>query len=135
VSDKCPVDKAQVKLVGVVRVGQNSNDHSAAWNAIALELLHVVSRWGEVACGTERFPHKARKTLPMQPVGTDRTVSVELVEHREIHLYTNVTHVRSQENVMSNGEVLAAVNKIHNQKSRNLNLSQVFPVQNKSLNN
>jgi hypothetical protein len=32
----------------------------------------------------------------VQPVGTDRTISVELVEHREIHLYINVTHVRSQ---------------------------------------
>jgi hypothetical protein len=30
-----------------------------------------------------------------------------------------------KENGMSNGEVLAAVNKIHNQKSRILNLSQV----------
>jgi hypothetical protein len=39
---------------------------------------------------------QARKTLRVQPVGTDRTVSVELVEHEEIHLYTNVTHVRSQ---------------------------------------
>jgi hypothetical protein len=32
----------------------------------------------------------------VQPVGTDRTVSVELVKHRESHLYKNVTHVRSQ---------------------------------------
>jgi hypothetical protein len=80
----------------VVRVWQNSNDHSAAGNAKALKLLHLVSRWGEVACGTERFPRKARKTLPVQPVGTDRTVSVKLVEHGEIHMYTNVTHVRSQ---------------------------------------
>jgi hypothetical protein len=30
-----------------------------------------------------------------------------------------------KENGMSNGEVLAAVNKIHNQKSRNLKKSQV----------
>jgi hypothetical protein len=37
-----------------------------------------------------------------------------------------------KENGMSNGEVPAAVNKIHNQKSRNLKTSQVFPVQNKS---
>jgi hypothetical protein len=27
------------------------------------------------------------KTLPVQPVGTDRTVSVELVKHEESHLY------------------------------------------------
>jgi hypothetical protein len=32
----------------------------------------------------------------VQPVGTDRTVSVELAEHGEIHLYTKVAHVRSQ---------------------------------------
>jgi hypothetical protein len=32
----------------------------------------------------------------VQPVGTDRTVSVELVKHGESHLYKNVTHVRSQ---------------------------------------
>jgi hypothetical protein len=32
----------------------------------------------------------------VQPVGTDHTVSVELVKHGERHLYKNVTHVRSQ---------------------------------------
>jgi hypothetical protein len=32
----------------------------------------------------------------VQPVGTDRTVSIELVKHGESHLYKNVTHVRSQ---------------------------------------
>jgi hypothetical protein len=115
-------------------VWQNSNDHSTAGNAKALKLLHLVSRWSEVACGPERFPRKARKTLPVQPIGTDRTVSVELVEHGEIHLYTNVTHVRSlKENDMSNGEVLAAVNKIHNQKSRNLKHFPSFPVQKNKL--
>jgi hypothetical protein len=117
VSDKSPVDKAQVKPV----------DHFAAGNAIALKLLHLVSRWGEVACGAERFPCKAWKTLPVQPVGTDRTVSVELVEHEEIHMYTNVTHVRSQRERHVNGEVLAAVKKIHNQKSRNLKTFPSFP--------
>jgi hypothetical protein len=80
----------------MVWVWQNINDHSAAGNAKALKLLHLLSRWGEVACDTECFPRKERKTLPVQPVGTDRTVSVELVEHGEIHLYTTVTHVRSQ---------------------------------------
>jgi hypothetical protein len=39
-----------------------------------------------------------------------------------------------KENGMSNGEALAAVNKIHNQKSRNLKTFQVFPVQNKFFN-
>jgi regulatory protein YycH of two-component signal transduction system YycFG len=32
----------------------------------------------------------------VQPVGTDCTISIELVKHRESHLYKNVTHVRSQ---------------------------------------
>jgi hypothetical protein len=32
----------------------------------------------------------------VQPIGTDRTVSVELMKHGESHLYKNVTHVRSQ---------------------------------------
>jgi hypothetical protein len=31
----------------------------------------------------------------VQHIGTDRTVSVELVKHRESHLHKNVTHVRS----------------------------------------
>jgi hypothetical protein len=39
-----------------------------------------------------------------------------------------------KENDMSNGEVLAAVNKIHNQKSRTSNLSQVSPVLQKFIN-
>jgi hypothetical protein len=39
-----------------------------------------------------------------------------------------------KENDMSNGEVLAAVNKIHNQKSRTSNLSQVSPVLQKFFN-
>jgi hypothetical protein len=69
-------------------VWQNSDDHSATGNAIALEL--------ERHSGAECFPRKAWKTLPVQPVGTDRTVSVELVKHGESHLYKNVTHVRSQ---------------------------------------
>jgi hypothetical protein len=47
----------------------------------------------------------------VQPVGTDRTVRVELVEHGESHLYTNVLMSDLKENGMSNGEVLAAVNK------------------------
>jgi hypothetical protein len=34
-----------------------------------------------------------------------------------------------KENGMSNGEVLAAVNKIHNPKSRNLKTFPSFPVQ------
>jgi hypothetical protein len=95
----------------VVRVWQNSDDHSATGNAIALELLHLVSRWCEVACGAECFPCKVRKTLPVQPIGTDRTVSVELMEHGESHLYTNVLMSDLKENGMSNGEVLTAVNK------------------------
>jgi hypothetical protein len=77
-------------------VWQNSDDHSTTGNAIALELLHLVSRWCEVACGAECFPRKARKTLLVQPVGTNRTVRVELVEHGKSHLYTIVTHVKSQ---------------------------------------
>jgi hypothetical protein len=47
----------------------------------------------------------------VQPVGTDRTVSVELVEHRESHLYTMELMSDLKENGMSNGEVLAAMNK------------------------
>jgi hypothetical protein len=77
-------------------VWQNSDNHSATGNATALELGHLVSRWCEVTSGAERFPRKAWKTLPVQPIGTDRTVSVELVKHGESHLYKNVTHVRSQ---------------------------------------
>jgi hypothetical protein len=65
-------------------------------NAIALELGHLISRWCEVACDAECFPRKASKTLLVQRVGTDPTVSVELVKHGESHLYKNVTHVRSQ---------------------------------------
>jgi hypothetical protein len=53
----------------------------------------------------------AWKTLPVQPVGTDRTVNIELVKHGESHLYKFVTHVSLKENGMSNGEVLAAANK------------------------
>jgi hypothetical protein len=49
-----------------------------------------------VASCAECFPCKAWKTLQVQPIGTDRTVSVKLVKHRESHLYKNVTHVRSQ---------------------------------------
>jgi hypothetical protein len=60
-----------------------------------LELGHLVSRWSGVASSAECFPRKAWKTLLVQPVGTDRTVSVELVKHGENHLYKNVTHVRS----------------------------------------
>jgi hypothetical protein len=112
VRDKSPVNKTQVKAVGVVWVRQHSHDHPATGNTKALKLLHLVRRRGKVACGTECFPRQARKILPVQPVGTDRTVSVELVEHGEIHLYTKVIHVRSpKENGMTNGEVLAIVNK------------------------
>jgi hypothetical protein len=38
------------------------------------------------------------------------------------------------ENGMSNGEVLAAVNKVHNQNPEPSKHSQVFPVQNKFFN-
>jgi hypothetical protein len=96
VGDKSPVDKTQVEPVGVVSVWQNSNNHSATGNAIALELGHLISRWCEVDCSAECFSRKAWKTLLVQPVGTDRTVSVKIVKHRESHLYKNVTHVRSQ---------------------------------------
>jgi transcriptional regulator of acetoin/glycerol metabolism len=96
VGNKSPVDKTQVELVGVVWVWQNSDNHSATGNAIALELVHLISRWCEVACGAECFPRKAWKTLLVQPVGTDRTISVQLVKHGESHLYKNVIHVRSQ---------------------------------------
>jgi hypothetical protein len=96
VGNKTLVDKAQVEPVSVVRVLQHSDDHPATGNAKALELGHLVSRWSGVASGAECFPCKALKTLLVQPVGTDRTVSVELVKHRESHLYKNVTHVRSQ---------------------------------------
>jgi hypothetical protein len=64
--------------------------------AQALELGHLVSRWSGVASGTECFPCNAWKTLPVQPVGTDRTVSVEIVKHGESHLYKIVTLVRPQ---------------------------------------
>jgi hypothetical protein len=94
--NKTPVDKAQVEPVGVVQVWQHSDDHSATGNTQVLELGHLVGRWGGVASGAECFPRKAWKTLPVQPVGTDRTVSFELVKHGESHLYKNVTHVRSQ---------------------------------------
>jgi hypothetical protein len=80
----------------MVRVWQTSDDHFATANVIALELGHLVSRWCEVASGAECFPRKAWKTLLVQPVGIDRTVSVELVNHGESHMYKNVTHVRSQ---------------------------------------
>jgi hypothetical protein len=96
VGNESPVDKTQVEPVGVVRVWQHSDDHSATGNAITLELGHLICRWGEVACSAECFPRKAWKTLLVQPVGTDCTVSVELVTHRESHLYKNVTYVRSQ---------------------------------------
>jgi hypothetical protein len=80
----------------VVQVWQHSDDHSAMGNAQALELGHLVSRWSGVASGSESFPRKAWKTLLVQPVGMDLTISVELVKHGESHLYKNVTHVRSQ---------------------------------------
>jgi hypothetical protein len=96
VGNKTLVDKAQVEPVGVVRVWQYSDDYPATGNTQALKLGHLLSRWGGVASGTERFPRKAWKTLPVQLVGTDCTVNVELVKHGESHLYKNVTHVRSQ---------------------------------------
>jgi hypothetical protein len=112
VGNKTSVDKAQVEPVGVVRVSQHSDDHPATGNAQALELGHLVSRWSCVASDVECLPRKAWKTLPVQPVGTDRTVSVELVKHRETHLYQKCNTCQvSMENGMSNGEVLAAVNK------------------------
>jgi hypothetical protein len=80
----------------MVRVWQYSNDHPATGNTQTLELGHLVSWWGGVASGAECLPRKAWKTLLVQPVGTDRTVSVKLVKHGESHLYKNVTHVRSQ---------------------------------------
>jgi hypothetical protein len=85
--NKTPVDKSQVKPVGVVRVWQQSDDYPATGNTQALELGHLVGRWSGVASGAERFPRKAWKTLPVQLVGTDRTVSVELVKHGESHPY------------------------------------------------
>jgi hypothetical protein len=96
VGNKTLVDKAQVEPVGVVRVWQHSDDHLVMGNAQALELGHLVSRWSGVASGAECFSRKAWKTLLVRPVGTDRTVSVELMKHGESHLYKNVTHVRSQ---------------------------------------
>jgi hypothetical protein len=80
----------------VVRVWQYSDDHPTTGNTQALELVHLVGWWGGVASGAVCFPRKVWKTLPVQPVGTDHTVSVELVKHGERHLYKNVTHVRSQ---------------------------------------
>jgi hypothetical protein len=81
-------------------------------NAQALELRHLVSRWSGVASGAKCLPRKAWKTLPVQPIGTDRTVSVELVKHGENHLYQKCNTCQvSMENSMSNGEVLADVNK------------------------
>jgi hypothetical protein len=111
VGNESPVDKTQVEPIGVVRVWQNSDNHSATGNAIALELGHLISQRCEVACGADCFPRKAWKTLLVQPVGTDCTVSVELVKHGESYLYKNVTRVRSQRERYVNGEVLAAVNK------------------------
>jgi hypothetical protein len=96
VGNKTPVEKSQVEPVGVVRVWQHSDDHPATGNTQVLELGHLACRWGGVANGAERFPRKAWKTLPVQPVGTDRTLSVELVKHGESYLYKNVTHVKSQ---------------------------------------
>jgi hypothetical protein len=95
VGKKSPIDKTQVEQVGVVWVWQYSDDHSAMGNAIMLELGHSVSRWSGVASGAECLPRKAWKTLPVQPVGTDHIVSVELMKHGESQLYKNVTHVRS----------------------------------------
>jgi hypothetical protein len=56
-------------------------------NTQALKLGHLVSRWSGVASGAECFLRMAWKTLPVQPVGMDRTVNVELVKHGESHLY------------------------------------------------
>jgi hypothetical protein len=93
VANKTLVYKTQVELVGVVRVWQYSDDHPATGNTQTIELGHLVSRWS--GSGAECFPRKAWKTLPVQPVGTDRTISVELVKHGESYLYKNVTHVKS----------------------------------------
>jgi hypothetical protein len=54
----------------------------------------------------------AWKTLPVQSVGMDRTVSVVLVEHGKSHLYKRCSTCQvSKESNMSNGAILAAVNK------------------------
>jgi hypothetical protein len=87
VGNKIPVDKAQVEPVGVVWVRQHSDDHPGTGNAQVLELGHLISRCSVVASGAVCFPCKAWKTLLVQPIGTDRTVSIELVKHGESHLY------------------------------------------------
>jgi hypothetical protein len=87
VGNNTPVDKSQVEPVDVVQVWQHSDDCPTTGNTQALELGHLVGRWSGVASGAEHFPRKAWKTLPVQPVGTDRTVSVELVKHGESHVY------------------------------------------------
>jgi hypothetical protein len=66
------------------------------------------------------LPTQGVENPPSAPVGTDRTVSVELVKHGET-IFTKMYHMSGlKENGMSNGEVLAAMNKIHNQKSKTL---------------
>jgi hypothetical protein len=79
-------------------------------NSQALKLGHLVSRWSGVASGAECLPRKAWKTILVQPIGTDRTISVELGKHGENHLY-KMSHMSGlKESNMSNGEVLAVVN-------------------------
>jgi hypothetical protein len=80
-----------------------------------LKLSHLVGRWGGVASGAECFPREVWKTLPVQSIGTDRPISVLLVEHGESDLYKRCNTCQdSNKSNMSNGAILTAVNKIHN---------------------
>jgi hypothetical protein len=49
------------------------------------------------------------------------------MKHGESNMYKNVTHVRSQGERQSNGEVLAVVNKILNQKPERYKFSPSYP--------
>jgi hypothetical protein len=99
-----PVHETHVELVGVVRTKWHSDGHAAMWNTQALKLGHLVGRWSGVASSAGCFPRKAWKTLPVQSIGTDRTVGVVLVEHGGSHLYERCNTCQdSKESNMSNG--------------------------------
>jgi hypothetical protein len=90
----------------VDRVKRHGDGHPATGNAQSLKLGHLVDRWNGVDGDAECLPRKAWKTLLVQPVVTDRTVSVVLEKHGGSHLYKRCnTRQDSKESNMSNGAI------------------------------
>jgi hypothetical protein len=93
-------------------VKPHGDGHPATGNTSTLELGHLVDRWNSVASSAECLPRKAWKTLPVETISTDHTISVVLEKHGGSHLYKiSTTCQDSKESNMSNGANLAVVNK------------------------